>query len=347
MDTSGEDSTPLRRDRRPMELSQLRLFMAVAEEGHLGRAAERMCVAQPALSQGLRRLERELGTALFDRPAHQARLTPEGEAFLQVARRVARRADETAAAARRSEVGTPDSLGLGVHLPMAAPVLSVLLGHWSRLRPAVPPRLTSGKPDELVDLVRRRALDVALVDGPVAERGLRSSLVFEDELVIVLPSDHWLARHETVAFASLRGERFVTVSRRSSMSLHQRFVELGEAAGFRPDIALEVDDPELLPMTVAGGLGVGLAASVTVTGRALPGLVWRSVADPGATVPVMAVAADNAVSTHAGDFLQLVDTLRRGSRLLPLTTVDLTDPPNGQPAGAPRPRPRRALQRVG
>jgi DNA-binding transcriptional LysR family regulator len=345
MDTSGADRRLLGRDRQAMELHQIRCFMAVAEEGHLGRAAQRMSIAQPALSQGLRRLERELGTALFDRPAHQAGLTPEGEAFLQVARRVSRRADDKAGAARPCEMGAPGSLGLGVHLPMAAPVLSVLLGHWSRLRPAVPPRLTSGKPDELVDLVRRRELDVALVDGPVTDRGLRSSLVFEDQLVIVLPTDHWLARDETVAFASLQGERFVTVSRRSSISLHERFIELGEAAGFRPDIALEVDDPDLLPMAVAGGLGVGLAASVTVTGRALPGLVWRPVADPGATVPVVAVAADNGVSTQAQDFLQLVDTLRRGSRLLPLTTVDLTEPPNGEPAGAPVLC--RALQRVG
>ena len=223
-----------------MELRQIRFFLAVAEERHFGRAAERMCIAQPALLQHLGRLERELGAELFDPSPRRVQLTPAGEAFLEVARRVSRQVDGTSVTAPRSDGGETGSLGLGVHLPVAAPVLSVLLGHWSRLRPAIPPRLTSGRSDELIDLVRRGELDVALVDGPITDRSLRSSLVFET---------------------------------------------------------------------------------------------------------VVAVAAGNGITTQALDFLHLIDTLRRGSRFLPLTTIDLTDPPRGEPAGAlgaPR-----ALQRVG
>jgi len=325
-----------------VELRQIRFFMAVAEERHFGRAAERMYIAQPALSQHVRRLERELGVQLLDRSARHVRLTPAGEAFLEVAKRMSRQVDEATVAARRAEAGEAGSLGVGVHMAVAAPVLSVLLRHWSRLRPAVRPRLTSGRAGELVDLVRRRELDVALVDGPVTDRGLTSALVLEDRLVIVLPADHSLAQEETVAFRSLRGEQFVAVARPSSVSLHDRFIELCGAAGFSPEVALEVDDPDLLPLAVAAGLGVGIAASVSLAARVMPGLVCRPLADARAVIPLVAVSARDGVTAQTQEFLHLVENLRHG-RFLDPATVDLTDAQGDELAGvrtAPRVLPR-------
>jgi DNA-binding transcriptional LysR family regulator len=307
-----------------MELRQIQFFEAVAEDRHFGRAAERMYIAQPALSQHIKRLERELGVQLFDRSARQVRLTPAGEAFLGVARRMLRQVDEGTNAARRAEAGETGSLAVGVNISVAAPVLSVLLGHWNRVRPAVCPRLTSGSARELVDLVRRRELDLALVDGPVTDGGLESTLVVDDRLVVVLPAGHPLTREESVPLRSLRGERFVAVARRSSMSLHDRLIELCAGAGFNPDIALEVDDPDLLPVAVTAGLGVGLVASIAVAGRAMPGLVWRPVADPGAAIPVVAVSARDGATAQTREFLALVENLGQRNRLLP-PSVDLTD----------------------
>ena len=325
-----------------MELRQIKFFMAVAEERHFGRAAERMYIAQPALSQHVRRLERELEVQLFDRSARHVRLTPAGEAFLEVDKRMSRQVDE-ATVAGRAEAGEAGSLGVGVHLPVAAPVLSVVLRHWSRLRPTVRPRLTSGRASELVDLVRRRELDVALVDGPVTDRGLTSALVLEDHMVIVLPTDHPLAREDAVSFQSLRGEQFVAVARHSSVSLHDRFIELCGAAGFSPEVALEVDDPDLLPMAVAAGLGVGLAAGASIAARVMPGLVCRPLADPRATISLVAVSARDGVTAQTKEFLNLVENLHHGGRLLhPASvdlTVDLTDAPEEVPTGvglAPR-----------
>jgi DNA-binding transcriptional LysR family regulator len=309
-----------------MELRQIRFFMAVAEERHFGRAAERMYIAQPALSQHIRRLERELGVELFDRSGRHVRLTPAGEAFLEVAQRISRQVDEAPVAARRAEAGEAGSLGVGVQMAVAAPVLSVLLSHWNRLRPAVRPRLTAGQAGELVDLVRRRELDVAVVDGPVTDRSLTSALVVEDRLVLVLPADHRLAREETVAFSSLRGEQFVAVTRHCSVSLHDRFIELCGAAGFSPEVTLEVDDPELLPMAVAAGLGIGLAASVSVAARVMPGLICRPVADARAVIPLVAVSARHGATAQTQEFLHLVENLRHGSRILHPASVDLTDP---------------------
>jgi DNA-binding transcriptional LysR family regulator len=323
-----------------VELRQIRFFVAVAEDRHFGRAAERMYIAQPALSQHIRRLERELGVQLFDRSARHVRLTPAGEAFLEVARRMLRQVDEGTDAARRAEAGETGSLALGVNMS-AAPVLSMLLRHWHRARPAVRPRLTSGSARELVDLVRRRELDLALVDGPVTDGGLDSAVVVDDRLVVVLPADHPLAREEIVPLRMLRSERFVAVSRRSSVSLHDRLIELCAAAGYSPDIALEVDDPDLVPVAVTAGLGVALVASISVAGRAMPGLVWRPVADAGAAIPLVAVTAHDGATAQTREFLLLVENLRQRSRLLP-PSVDVT----GDDAGGAlkRPTPLRALQ---
>jgi DNA-binding transcriptional LysR family regulator len=327
-----------------VELRQIRFFVAVAEDRHFGRAAERMYIAQPALSQHVRRLERELGVQLLDRSARHVRLTPAGEAFLEVARRMLRQVDEGTDAARRAEAGESGSLAVGVHMAVAAPVLSVLLRHWHRVRPAVQPRLTSGRARDLVDLVRRRELDVALVDGPVTDGGLDCAQVLEDRLVVVLPAHHPLAREESVSLRSLRGERFVAVARRTSVGLHDRLIELCGAAGFNPDIALEVDDPDLLPVAVAGGLGVGLAASVSVVGKATPGVVWRPVADAEATIALVAVSAKDGATAQTREFLLLVENLRQRSRLQPVAAVDVPeDGPDGRVAAE---APARLLQAV-
>jgi len=180
---------------------------------------------------------------------------------------------------------------------------------------------------ELVDLVRRGELDVALVDGPVTDRTLTSAPVTEDHMVIVLPADHMLARPEAVSIPSLKGEQFVSVARRSSVTLHDRFIELCGAAGFSPEVALEVDDPDLLPLAVAAGLGVGLAATAQVAGRLMPGVVSRPLDDARAAIPLVAVGALHGASAQAQEFLHLVHNLHHGGRLLHSATIDLTDRP--------------------
>lgn len=308
-----------------MELRQIRFFVAVAEDLHFGRAAERMYIAQPALSQHIRRLERGLGVQLFDRSARHVRLTPAGEAFLTVARRMLRQVDEGTDAARRAQAGHSGSLALGVNGSLAPPVLAVLLGHWNRMRPAVSPRLTSGTAVELVDLVRRRELDLAIVDGPVFDAGLDCTVVADDRLVVALPVDHPLAHEPAVPLSSLRAERFVSVARRISVPLHDRLIELCAASGFHPDISVEVEDPELVPVAVTAGLGVGLVASGSLAASAVPGIVWRPLRDSGAAIPLVAVSASEGASTQTREFLLLIENLKRHGPLHPWPQIDVTD----------------------
>jgi DNA-binding transcriptional LysR family regulator len=299
-----------------MELRQIKLFLAVAEEGHFGRAAARTFISQPALSQHIRRLERELEVQLFDRSSRQVRLTPAGEAFLQVAQRMSRQVTEATLAARRAEAGEVGSLALGVHVAVAAPVMSVLLRHWSRVRPAVAPRLASGQAGQLIDLVRRRDLDVALLDGPVSDQALTSTLVVEDEIVVVLPADHSLATKDVVSLRDLADERFVAVSRTCSTTLHDRLIEMCGTADFSPDIAVEVEDADLVPLAVSAGLGLGLTPRLSIASRVLPGLVCRPLDDRRAVIPLVAVSLQDGAAPQAGEFLHLIEDLRQRDRLI-------------------------------
>src|SRR3954447_3855593 len=141
----------------------MRLFVAVAEDRHFGRAAERMYIAQPALSQHVRRLEHELGVRLFDRSSRHVRLTPAGTAFLDGARRLLSNADETARRAKLAHQGESGAIAIAVDVAAAATVLPAGLRRWAACRPDVRPVLASGRRPELLDLARRREVDLAVL----------------------------------------------------------------------------------------------------------------------------------------------------------------------------------------
>ena len=292
-----------------MELRQIRFAVAVAEDRHFGRAAERMFIAQPALSQHIRRLEQELGARLFDRGARHVRLTPAGEAFLDVARRLLHQADQALAAARRAEAGETGRVSIGADLPVAAPVLSLLLRRWAAARPEVRPDVVTGRSRQLVDLVRRHELDVALVEEAQAEVGLRSVPVMDDPVVVLVPSHHGLAKAETIEVGDLAGTAFVTVPRANAPALHDRLVTLCGAAGFMPRVALEVDHPELLSVAVAAGLGVALVPRGLATTNTVAGATWRPLDHDQAFLTLSAIALADGATPQADEVVDLAGRL--------------------------------------
>ncbi|MBS2537668.1 LysR family transcriptional regulator [Catenulispora sp. NF23] len=219
-----------------MELRQLEYFVAVAEELHFGRAADRLHIGQPAVSQQLRRLERELAAELFDRSPRHVRLTPAGEALLPQARDVlaavarARAAVAGAAGARPAPLRIGTSSGLGERLEL---VLDELL----RLAPDLPVELVmTGPTHERLDRVADGSLDAAFVRGAVSDegRGLRTVQLWRDELVAAVPARHPIAQERYATFAALAPLGLRLTARRNNPALVDLIVGAFHAAGREP-----------------------------------------------------------------------------------------------------------------
>ncbi|HKA84313.1 MAG TPA: LysR substrate-binding domain-containing protein [Acidimicrobiales bacterium] len=271
-----------------MELRQLAYFVAVAQEESFTRAAERLHVAQPGISQQVRRLEAELGEELVDRATKPVRLTPAGQAFLSHARDAldATDAGRAALAGLRGVVAGRLSLGIipGIpHIDVAG-----LLATFHGRHPHVDVTLREEHPVALVAHLRRGDYDAVLVglSDPSPPEGLGLEPISVEPLVLVTAPGHRLAHRASAAVAQLRDEAFVTLTRGSSLRTHLE--DACRAAGFEARIALETSDVRLLSDLVARGLGVTIVpralADLGAAGRTLviidirPALTRRHVA---------------------------------------------------------------------
>ncbi|MET8997416.1 LysR family transcriptional regulator [Amycolatopsis sp. NPDC004169] len=214
-----------------MELRQLRYFVTVAEELHFGRAAERLHIVQPAVSQQIRRLERSLGVTLFSRTTRSVVLTEAGQRFLPEAREVlaaARRAAESVASlrdVRLLRLGTSEGLG---------DRLEVLLAEFARRAPSASLELVHAPTAERLRRVRDGSLDATIVRGSWPSSGLDFSPLWTDEVMVALPASHPLASSAVVDFASLASlpARLSPPSR--NQPLYDLVVSCCREAGFEP-----------------------------------------------------------------------------------------------------------------
>jgi DNA-binding transcriptional LysR family regulator len=253
-----------------VELRHLRYFVAVAEELHFRRAAERLHVAQPAVSQQVRKLEVELGVRLFDRSQRDVALTNAGAALLPEAYRVLRQAETARAAAR----GASDRPGLRVgYVPTA--LRASIPRTLRRLVAAMPNLQTTIEPGsglELVDAVRAGELDAAVVSLPVPAADVRVTPLGEQRAVAVFPVDHEHAVKPHVALERIAPERIVVLPRDADRPLYDTVLATCCAAGFSPTL-LEMPDGDVDRILLAIASGAGMAI--------LPECVAQRYADAG------------------------------------------------------------------
>lgn len=243
-----------------MEVRTLQYFLAVAEEQSFTRAAGRCHVAQPAISQQIRSLERELGEALFERDSRTVRLTAAGKALMPHARAVS--AAITAAKAEfagRSGLLT-GNLSLGAADGVESSSLPAQLGSFHRLYPGVSVRLVEGTSASLVPRVRQGSLDAAFVAVPSGglDPGFGHRVLVRDEIVALVASDQPQARQAALPLDELSATPLITYGEESG--LHPRLRRAFEAAGvpFRP--AYATNHVALQRELVAAGVGIALAA---------------------------------------------------------------------------------------
>lgn len=313
-----------------IELRHLRYVVALAEELHYGRAAARLRIAQPALSQQVARLEAAIGVRLFDRSTAGTRITDAGEAFVRQARRTLVEADRAVEVARRAAAGELGPLRVGFAPSTSAEPFLALLGAFGRHSPDVDVRLAERPTGQLVgDLVEGR-LDVAFLallrPPPTEGHDIVTVRLAQEPFVAALPADHPLAGAAPIAPARLAGERFAFFARDTGPRWYDTLLSLCHSAGFTPTLAHEVRDQASLLSLVAAGLAVGLVPASTAVLRE------RSVAYVPLTGAVPTITS--TVAWSAGRRSPVLDRFLTGAGLHPPE-----DPPDDRPAPSRDDRP--------
>lgn len=261
-----------------IELRHLRHFVALAEEEHFGRAAERVFVVQQALSNSIRNLEEEVGVPLVLRTTRRVQLTPAGQEFLVGARETLALAGQTVERARQAARGEVGRLRVGFVSGLAFGGLPEIVRTFRELYPNVSVDLRELTAHEQETALRGEQIDVGLMLLPVRHPGLDSRALWRQPLVAALPAEHPLARKRKLKISDLRDEHFVFFPRYLRATYFDQVMHWCAAAGFTPHVVQEaIEVPTLLSLVAAG---VGVFLPIRFFSRvALPGVVYRPVED--------------------------------------------------------------------
>jgi DNA-binding transcriptional LysR family regulator len=290
-----------------MELKHLRFVIALAEELHFGRAAARLYISQPPLSQHIKRLENELGTKLFVRTKRKVQLTEAGEILVEQGRRILTDVDRAIQSVANVGHGESGSLRIG-SLNSARHTLPDAIRVFARKYPHVRIDLLGIPASERIEALRAGRIDIGFLDLPMEDPYLAVKPLFSDPLVAAFPHHHRLAARKTVPIAALSSERFLLISRRAKPAIHNAIISMCQKAGFSPQIAQEVDDLQSMATMVAAGVGVSIvAASVQPFQR--DEIALRTLQPSGPLIGVGAAYRRDNPSNVLCLFLQILDRL--------------------------------------
>ena len=296
-----------------LDIRQLQYFVVVAEEEHVGRAAEKLHISQSPLSRQIAQLEERLGLTLFERSQQRIRLTRDGHTFLAETKAFLTHAARLEGLARRLGRGDEGGLCVGyIENAMHAGVLPAGLRELRATRPNVHVALYSLHSSEQLEGLRQRSLDIALIcDAPPAgDPDLEGVKVLSDPMILALPEGDPLSAVEALLPADLVGQEFIVVRHHETGDHHHRFVAACVESGFTPNIKMEASEPTTALGLVAAGLGIALVQQ-GLRHQAPPGVVLRE-------LPWFSYRAAVWVAWHRINLRPLVGTFRE--TLLELAT---------------------------
>lgn len=285
-----------------MELRHLRSFLAVAEALSFTKAAEQLRIAQSALSRQVQGLEEEIGADLLKRSPRGVTLTAEGKLFLEEARDVLRRADESVTKVRALARGEYGELHIGYAPTPTVEILPPALAAFQKAVPGAKVSLHDMSSDEIVDGLRSGGLHLAISAWPAAE--YHPDVEFESlktyPVCAVLPARHPLARLKTIPIEKVAAEPLVTLNRKNYPDAHILLEKLFRSSGVKPRITLECDSGSSVITAIESGRGIALFSPVLkfVAGNRLR---YRPVSGITEVLPVGIIRARNGDVTPAGE----------------------------------------------
>lgn len=282
-----------------MELRRIRYFIAVAEEAHFGRAAQRLRMAQPPLSQQIKALEAEMGVALFNRTTRMVELTPAGERFLGRAREIVAAVDDAVMEAGQVASGMLGRVAIGFTGSATYDVLPSLVRVLRAELPGVELDIRGEMltPDQVCALADG-GLDLGLLRPPVRSAAVDVRVLRREPLIAVLPERHPLAASSHVTLSDLKDEPFISYPSRDRSVVHEAVMDACHRAGFVPVSVNEVAETSTLVCFVAAGLGVALVPA-SVLHLQITGAVYLPLAGAPREVEL-------AVATRANETSPLV-----------------------------------------
>jgi DNA-binding transcriptional LysR family regulator len=303
-----------------MELRQLAAFVAVADELHFGRAAESLGVVQPAVSQLVRRLERELGVVLFERSSHHVVLTGAGAELLPAARRALSARDELAAAAPALVRGEQGELRIGTSEGISSN-LNLLLARFAEARPNASIRLEATHTPAKLRALRDGDLDVAFLRAPLDTAGLSLVELWSEPLVAVLPARHPLAAREAIPLAALSSLPLMLGPRSENPGMHDQLLGLCRRCGLDPSLGRELDSVQEALATISTGAAWTLLTATNAPQHA-PGVAVRAIAEIDARTAVALAWRPTGHSPLARTFIELAVNARDRGELAPPSDAD-------------------------
>jgi len=262
-----------------VELRHLRYFLAVAEELHFGRAAQRLHIAQPPLSQQIRRLEQELGVSLFDRTNRRVELTDAGRAFLIEARLTLTQAERAAHVASQAARGEAGLLIIGHMASAELNVFPRLLPVFRKRYPGVDLAFQLLGASEQFRMLHEGQIHAGFLRLPATDRGLTVTPIVRERLVVVLPEHHPLARRRSLMLRTLGSERLLLFPRRHAPGYYDALIAMCRQAGLDPTIVQETTRLHTALSLVATGRGISLMPKC-VERLKRPGIVCRPLRGP-------------------------------------------------------------------
>lgn len=297
-----------------MELRLLVSFLAVAEELHFGRAAARLHLAQPSLSQQIQRLERSVGVQLVERSSHQVSLTPAGEVLCDLARSLVSQAEEARSAVREVALGRAGTLRIGYNFAAGQRILPTALARMHAIAPNVTANLVEQRTGPQLAALSNGLLDVGLVYGRPATAEFHCRPLMQTPLVAVVGRNHAWARRSRTSFSELAGQSCILFERQQCPAMYDAIHHAAERSGIKLSIEHQLDDPNATAIMVSVKPMVGFASSLragyTAAANSFNQTVMVALHDPVPTVELCVVWRADDTRPILRSFLGCIESAR-------------------------------------